>query len=88
MLSGDQTYSLTPPARTSTIGFHRTVLLDAAGNTLASDSGGGGYDAQYNVQSSVRAQLPAGTYRLQLLSDLPSGGNYSLQFLSQTQRKT
>src|ERR1019366_180991 len=58
-------------------------LLDAAGNTLAYDSGGGGSDAQGNVQSGLRAQLPAGSYRLQILSDLPSGGNYTLQYAFQ-----
>jgi hypothetical protein len=58
-------------------------LLDAAGNVLAYDSGGGGSDAQYNVRSSLRAQLPAGSYRLQVLSDLPSGGNYVLQYAFQ-----
>ena len=55
-------------------------LLDAAGNTLAYDSGGGGSDAQGNVQSSLRAWLPAGSYRLQIVSDLPSGGQYALQY--------
>src|ERR1035438_8564454 len=58
----------------------RLNLLDAAGNTLAYDSGGGGSDAQGNVQSSLRAQLPAGSYRLQIMSDLPSGGQYALQY--------
>jgi hypothetical protein len=58
-------------------------LLDAAGNTLAYDSGGGGSDAQGNVQSSLRAQLPAGLYRLQVFSDLPSGGNYALKYAFQ-----
>jgi hypothetical protein len=58
-------------------------LLDAAGNTLASDSGGGGSDAQQNVQSSLRAQLPAGSYRLQVFSDLPAGGNYALRYAFQ-----
>ena len=48
-------------------------LLDAAGNILAYDSGGGGSDAQYDVVSSLRAQLPAGSYRLQVFSDLPFG---------------
>ena len=42
-------------------------LLDAAGNTLAFDSGGGGSDPQSNTMSSLRAQLPAGSYRLQYL---------------------
>jgi hypothetical protein len=59
-------------------------LLDAAGNILAYDSGGGGSDPQGNVQSSLRAQLPAGNYRLQIVSDLPSGGNYTLQYGFQT----
>ena len=58
-------------------------LLDAAGNILAADSGGGGYDSQYNVQSSLRAQLPPGSYRLQVFSDLPSGGNYALKYTFQ-----
>ena len=58
-------------------------LLDAAGNILAYDSGGGGSDAQYNVRSSLRAQLPPGSYRLQVFSDLPSGGNYALQYAFQ-----
>jgi hypothetical protein len=58
-------------------------LLDAAGNILAADSGGGGYDSQYNVQSSLRAQLPPGSYRLQIFSDLPSGGNYALKYTFQ-----
>jgi hypothetical protein len=55
-------------------------LLDAAGNTLAHDSGGGGSDAQFNVQSSLRAPLPAGAYRLQVVSDVPSGGSYAFQY--------
>jgi hypothetical protein len=55
-------------------------LLDAAGNVLASDSGGDGFDSAGNAQSNVRLQLPAGAYRLQVLSDVPSGGNYSLQY--------
>jgi hypothetical protein len=55
-------------------------LLDANGNVLASDEGGGGYDSQYSVRSNLHMQLPAGLYRLQLFSDLPSGGNYSLQY--------
>jgi hypothetical protein len=55
-------------------------LMDAAGNVLASDEGGGGYDSQYNVKSNLHMQLQTGVYRLQLFSDLPSGGNYSLQY--------
>ena len=55
-------------------------LLDANGNVLVSDSGGGGLDSSGNVRSNLRLQLPAGTYRLQVFSDLPSGGNYSLQY--------
>jgi hypothetical protein len=61
--------------------FNATInVLDAAGNVLASDSGGGGTDAQGNVQSSLRTQLPAGSYRLEVFSDLPSGGNYALRY--------
>lgn len=61
--------------------FAATVnLLDAGGNLLASDSGGGGADAQDSVESSLRTQLPAGTYRLEVFSDLPSGGNYALRY--------
>ena len=58
-------------------------LLDAAGNILAYDSGGGGSDGQYNVISSVRAHLPAGSYRLQVFSDVPSGGNYTMKYAFQ-----
>jgi hypothetical protein len=55
-------------------------LLDGAGNVLASDEGSGGFDSQTSVRSNLRLQLPAGLYRLQVFSDLPSGGNYSLQY--------
>jgi hypothetical protein len=55
-------------------------LLDYAGNILASDEGGGGYDSKLNVRSSLRLPLPAGLYRLQVFSDVPSGGNYTLQY--------
>ena len=61
--------------------FAPTVnLLDAAGNLLASDSGGGGTDAQDSVQSSLHAPLTPGSYRLEVFSDLPSGGNYTLRY--------
>ena len=59
------------------------TLLDAAGNTLAFDSAGGGSDQQSNTISSLRAQLPAGSYRLRIASDLPSGGNYALKYAFQ-----
>jgi hypothetical protein len=68
-VSGDFTASLT--------------LMDAAGNTLALDSGGGGSDPQSNTISSLRAQLAAGSYRLRISSDLPSGGNYALNYAFQ-----
>jgi len=55
-------------------------LLDAAGNVLGVDQGSGGYDSQYSVKSSLHMQLPAGLYRLQIFSDIPSGGNYGLQY--------
>jgi hypothetical protein len=61
--------------------FSATIyLLDAAGNVLGVDQGGGGYDARYSVKSNLRMQLPAGLYRLQIFSDVPSGGNYSLEY--------
>ncbi|MEO8597464.1 MAG: PPC domain-containing protein [Candidatus Solibacter sp.] len=89
--SGDQRYynyynfTLAEPglvSATSTSGDFSTtlMLLDSAGNLLASDSGGGGFDPAFNVTSNLRARLPAGFYRLQLFSDLPSGGNYKLDF--------
>jgi hypothetical protein len=58
-------------------------VLDSAGNVLAANSGGGGTDAQFNVLSNLRAQLPAGSYQLQVFSDLPSGGAYTLQYAFQ-----
>jgi len=89
--SGDQSYynyynlSLTDGGTVSVSAvsgdFAATVnLLDAAGNLLASDSGGDGTDAENNVHSNLRAQLPAGSYRLEIFSDLPSGGNYALRY--------
>ena len=88
--SGDQSYynyyNVTLPAAGlvnvsgSSGDFTVTLnILDAAGNLVASDSGSGGYDAQYSVQSNVVAQLPAGNYILQVFSDIPSGGNYILK---------
>ena len=70
--SGDQHYynyynlTLAEPGLvgvTVTSGDFSTTLnlLDGAGNVLASDSGAGGFDSAYNVQSSLRAQLAAGS---------------------------
>ncbi len=80
-------YSLTLPAAgmitasATSADFTATVnVLDAAGNLVASDTGGGGYDQQYAVLSSITANLPAGNYTLQIFSDLPSGGAYALKF--------
>ena len=89
--SGDQSYynyynlTLTIPGLVDVTAisgdFNATLnLLDPGGNVVASNSGGGGYDAQYNVQSSLRAPLPAGSYRLQVFSDFPSGGAYTLKY--------
>ena len=88
--SGDQSYynyyNLTLPApglvnaTAASSDFNATLnLLDAGGNLLATNAGGG-YDAQLNPQSSLRTQLPAGSYRLQVFSDVPSGGAYSLNY--------
>ena len=89
--SGDQSYynyyDLTIPspglvdAIAASGDFSATLnLLDAAGNLLASNAGGGGVDAQNNSQASLRAQVPAGSYRLQVFSDVPSGGAYTLRY--------
>jgi Bacterial pre-peptidase C-terminal domain len=89
--SGDQAYynyynlTLASPglvdAMAASGDFNATLnLLDAGGNLLASNDGGGGFDAQGNVQSSLRAYLPAGSYRLQVFSDVPSGGAYTLGY--------
>ena len=51
-------------------------LLDAAGNVLSTDSGGGGTPGQ----SELRLQLMPGSYTIQLASDVPSGGTYTLQY--------
>jgi hypothetical protein len=55
-------------------------LLDEAGNTLAFDSVGGGYDTSGIPHSYLRVSLPPGNYLLQTLSDASSGGNYQLQY--------
>ncbi|MCU1237669.1 MAG: peptidase domain protein [Candidatus Solibacter sp.] len=89
--SGDQSYynyynlTLTAPGLVDVTAisgdFNATLnLLDAAGDLLTSNAGGGGYDSLYNLQSSLRAQLPAGSYRLQVFSDVPSGGAYTLKY--------
>ena len=89
--SGDQrfynyyNFTLTDPSlvsATSTSGDFSTTLslLDNAGNELGWDSGAGGFDDAYNVKSNLRAQLPPGTYRLRVFSDVPSGGRYALDF--------
>jgi hypothetical protein len=62
-------------------------LLDAAGNVLAWNSGAGvehaadGYDQNLAVTSGIRIPLGPGNYTVQLFSDVPSGGNYSLHYV-------
>jgi hypothetical protein len=55
-------------------------LLDEAGNTLALDFVGGGYDFDGKATSHLRVQLPAGNYVAQVYSDVASGGTYRLQY--------
>jgi hypothetical protein len=56
--------------------FHPTIyLLDSAGNPLAYDAGGAG-----GGNSDIRIQLPSGSYTVQVFSDVPSGGTYSLTY--------
>ena len=52
------------------------TLLDAGGNVLWTDSGGGGTPGQ----SELRLQLAPGSYTIQLASDVLSGGAYTLQY--------
>jgi hypothetical protein len=89
--SGDQLYynyyMLTLPspgmAAVSAVSADFTAtlnLLDMAGNVLATDSGGGGFDAADNAIASLRVPLPAGTYAVQIVSDVPGGGDYSLNY--------
>jgi hypothetical protein len=76
-------YNLTVPAAgvadlsASSGDFYPTLtLLDAAGDVLSTDSGGGGSPGQ----SELRLQLMPGSYTVQIASDVPSGGNYTLQY--------
>ena len=89
--SGDQLYynfyTLSPSAAgTATIrvvsgDFTPTLyLLDEAGNTLALDSLGGGYDTSGNAHSDLRYPLRPGNYGLQVFSNIASGGSYQLEF--------
>lgn len=54
-------------------------LLDANGNTLAIDAGGGAPGANY-PGAELRLTLPAGNYTVQLFSNYASGGNYQLSY--------
>jgi hypothetical protein len=56
-------------------------LLDAAGNVLAWNSGAGGLDRNLAVTSGIRIPLSPGNYTVQLFSDVPSGGNYSFNYV-------
>jgi hypothetical protein len=56
--------------------FAATVnLADDGGNIIASDAGGGD-----NGASRIRAQLRPGTYTLQIISSVLSGGAYKLNY--------
>jgi hypothetical protein len=55
-------------------------LLDAAGNTLATDTGGGGYQAGSGTQSGIRLPLSPGSYTVEVLSNYASGGGYTLNY--------
>lgn len=88
--SGDQlnynyyNFTLSAPAVASFTAvsgdFNPTLyVLDEAGNTLAADTLGGGWDASGRPQSSLAVPLPPGNYLLQVFSDVPAGGAYQLQ---------
>jgi hypothetical protein len=73
--AGVATFAVTSGDFTPTL-----FLLDEAGNTLAFDSVGGGYDTSGNARSYLRVPLPPGNYVLQVFSDVSSGGAYPLQY--------
>jgi hypothetical protein len=74
-VAGVVTFTVTSGDFTPTL-----YLLDEAGNTLAFDSVGGGYDTSGNARSYLRVSLAAGNYVLQTFSDVSSGGKYELQY--------
>jgi len=89
--SGDQSYynyyNLSVPSaglvtlQTGSGDFVPTLsLLDEAGNPIAIDSLGGGYDNSGAAHSYLRVTLAPGNYVLQVFSDIASGGQYSLQY--------
>lgn len=51
------------------------LLLDAAGNQVAADTGGGS-----NGGAEMRLQLSPGSYLVEVFSNLASGGNYTLSY--------
>jgi hypothetical protein len=55
------------------------VLLDAAGNTLATDADGDPYGFGQS-HAEIRMQLTTGNYSLLVYSDAPSGGDYRLTY--------
>jgi len=54
-------------------------LLDANGNTVAVDSGGGAIGSNW-PNSEIRLSLPAGSYSAQIFSNYASGGNYQMTY--------
>jgi hypothetical protein len=75
-------YSLTVPGAgladlaASSGDFTPTLyLLDAAGNQVAADTGGGS-----NGGAEMRLQLSPGSYLVEVYSNLASGGNYALTY--------
>jgi hypothetical protein len=55
-------------------------LIDDGGNVLATDSGGGASSDPSVTASEIRMQLRPGNYTLQLVSSVPSGGAYNLNY--------
>jgi hypothetical protein len=75
-------YNLTVPSAgladvaVSSGDFTPTIyLLDAAGNLLSLDTGGGG-----NGSAEMRLQLSPGSYEVQVFSNVLSGGSYALTY--------
>ncbi len=54
-------------------------VLDANGNTVAVDAGGGAAGSNY-PGAELRLQLPAGSYTVEVFSNYASGGNYRMTY--------
>ncbi len=64
----------------ASVDFAATLqLLDASGNSVAIDTGGGAPGASYPA-SEIRMMLPAGSYSAEVFSNYSSGGTYTFTY--------